>query len=270
MHTKNPPATVVAPGKKRIARAFGLKSPTYEANALFQTAMVNRLLPLIKSAATESGRWIDLGCGTGALLERLSAAAAPGSVKRCFGLDIAREPLRRLKQRTGDKVPAIQGDIDRLPLQKESIEGVIATSVLQWVADPGSVFSSIAAVLSNRGYCAFSLFVNGSFLELFEIRSASGLPLPMRCPEPLQVIKAAEDAGFDIILSEIMNEKRYFPDPIALLKTISGMGGAIAPGKLLTRRELENFCDRYDSTFRESEGVPLTYRALIGICRKRF
>lgn len=260
---------VLIPAKNRIASTFGLKNLTYEENALFQAKCINRLLSFICPVATKNGRWIDMGCGTGLLVDRCRSQAGNSRIGHYFGLDIAFEPLRFLKKKAGSDATGIQADIDRLPFKSKIFEGSIAASVLQWVADPAPVFARVHEILIPAGYFGFSIFINGSFNELFQIRASFGRSLPVYCPEPSALKAIVADTGFAFIQCEIAEEKHYFPDAITLLKTISGMGGAITADNKLTRRQLNEFCLRYEETFRESKGIPLTYRAIVGICRKQ-
>lgn len=260
---------VLIPAKKRIARTFGLKHLTYEENALFQANCVDRLISYIDPVANKNGRWIDIGCGTGIFLDHARSLPVNNRLGSYTGLDIAFEPLRFLKKTAGPAATGIQADIDHLPLKPKVFEGAIAASVLQWIADPAPIFTRIHEILIPAGYFGFSIFINGSFNELFKIRASLGRSLPIHCPEPSTLKAIVADTGFALIQSEIAEEKHYFPDAITLLKSISGMGGAITADNKLTRRQLNEFCLRYEETFRESKGIPLTYRALVGICRKQ-
>ena len=54
-----------------------------------------------------------------------------------------------------------------------------------------------------------------------------------------------------------------------LLKNISATGGTATAGPLLNRKSLAEFCRTYENCFRNGNGVPLTYRAIVGVSRKR-
>jgi malonyl-ACP O-methyltransferase BioC len=256
---------VITPEKKRIATTFGLKASTYDANAPFQARLLRLLLPSIESVATKDGRWIDLGCGTG-LLKALDRDGIIG----CYtGLDIAFNPLTVLQKKPISRVSLIQGDIDHLPMKPGSFEGAVAASSLQWLDDLAAVLSEIASVLSENGHLAFSMFIDGAFAELFKTRSKFGLPQSIFCPGPDRLKELVTRAGFDFVNSETIEEKHFFPDALAVLRSISRMGGSATNGRKLTRRELEEFCRYYTDTFDNQNGVPLTYRAMVGLCKKR-
>ena len=257
------PAPIQRPSKRRIAHAFGLKASTYETHAVMQAHLISLLLPLISSCATNEGLWADLGCGTG-LLERVDGAPAA----RRFGLDLAFEPLLFMRRAARHAVPAVQADIEALPFKPGALEGVTIASVLQWLSDPVGALRRISAILIPDGRLVFSAFVSGSFFELFETLAAFGLQAPVVCPTPERLTEDLSSAGFAVTRSDIVQQTIFFPDARTALKSLSGMGAAAREGKRMTRRELERFCADYERRFRSSRGAALTYRAMIGICRK--
>jgi ubiquinone/menaquinone biosynthesis C-methylase UbiE len=256
---------VPTPPKGRIARNFSLKALHYEANAHIQVKLLKRLVPLIAACASGQKPWADLGCGSGVLQRLMAEARGPAPVFAC--LDLALDAVRCV--RNGPVGYAVRGDMEALPFKPRSFEGAVTASVLQWLERPLTAIDRVSAILQDGGYWIFSIFVNDSFYELSETRKSLGLQVPVHCPASEEVTQAFTSKGFEVLEHELLQETVNFPDALSVLKNISATGAAVVPGKMLRRGDLAGFCEHYDRTFRTPEGVPLTWRALIGTARKR-
>lgn len=86
---------------------------------------------------------LDAGCGrrseAGALLARNSA--------RVIGLDLV--------DRSDENIMYAKSNLEQLPLPHESMDQVIARSVMEHLEDPSSVWKEIARVLKPRGSVYF-------------------------------------------------------------------------------------------------------------------
>jgi malonyl-CoA O-methyltransferase len=250
--------------KRLIARSFGRKAATYGRYATVQSELV-RLLVAKLARLPDRGTWIDAGCGAGMLAEQCREA---GISSKIIGLDIAFEPLSAKRCFARSPVPVVQADIDNLPLKSNSFDGVITASTFQWLGDPLYVLHGFTDILKPGGFLALSVFVDDSFIELFTIRAYFGLLNILHCIELSAFVKILDEAGFTGLEYKLLRKKVYAQNAFAHLKSISGIGGTVVTGKRLTRTELAEFCQEYETHFRTDEGVPLTYCALIGICRK--
>jgi hypothetical protein len=148
-------------------------------------------------------------------------------------------------------------------------DGALIASTLQWLANPSYTLQKISAILKHGGFLGFSVFIQGSFSELFSIQSSFGITAPVRCPDPDDFIKIVRETGFGCIDCSIVQKVVYSSDTASLLKNISLMGGTVSAGRMLTKNTLAYFCELYERNFHDSvKGVPLTYRAIVGVCRK--
>ena len=88
---------------------------------------------------------LDVGCGTGAILERL------GNPERNIGIDLAPEAISFCRQRGLENVR--QGDICALPFTDASFDAVICSSVLyhEWVVDVDRAVREMRRVLRPHG-----------------------------------------------------------------------------------------------------------------------
>lgn len=105
--------------------------------------------PLLRRLELRSGdRLLDVGCGTGVLLDQISHRW-PAS--RPHGIDPSGGMLRRARQRLGDRVHLIQGDGAALPFADGSFGTVVSSSSLRYWPDAGAGFQEIARVLQPAG-----------------------------------------------------------------------------------------------------------------------
>jgi ubiquinone/menaquinone biosynthesis C-methylase UbiE len=106
---------------------------------------------LLMSLAPErpGGRALDLGCGTGVMLDRLAARY------RCVvGLDLSMEMLEGYdlsNLREGLSVLLVRGDMGRLPFATGRFDTVICRSALHHMDDEQGVLTEIARVLAPDG-----------------------------------------------------------------------------------------------------------------------
>lgn len=92
----------------------------------------------------------DLGCGTGALLDAVAAAAGGGSI-RMIGLDVTPPMLAQARRRLPASVPLVAGDAGALPLDDATLDTVVSVSSFHYWADPAVALAEIRRVLRPGG-----------------------------------------------------------------------------------------------------------------------
>ena len=95
------------------------------------------------------GRALDLGCGTGVMLDRLGQR-----YPRVTGLDISQEMLEGFDLsalRPGLAVTLLRGDMGALPLRTASFDVIVCRSALHHMEDEHAVLAEIARVLKPDG-----------------------------------------------------------------------------------------------------------------------
>jgi len=257
------------PSKNQIAKSFSLKASSYESNARIQKKILSDLIHLLKEALPYSnGLWADLGCGTG-LLEKEIYNQNHSLSARFLCIDLAGSVLKHAKRELNGGL-FLQSDIDRLPVKENSLSGVIMSSVLQWFTDHRSTLKNIAGNLEDSGYFVFSIFVNGSFLELLKTREFFNLTNPVNLPDEEFLREQIESAGLKIHKWNVFNDIEYFYDASEAVKNFSNIGSSAVSGKRLSRTDLIRFCEYYQQNFSTQFGCPVTCRAVTGIAVKRF
>lgn len=108
-------------------------------------SLLRRFLP----ASPAPARILDLGCGTGAVLQELTAFSHP------IGLDMSPLALEFCRGRGLSRLAIGRGET--LPLQNSSVDAVIALDVFEHIEDDRSAFAEAARVLRPGGVLVLSV-----------------------------------------------------------------------------------------------------------------
>lgn len=100
------------------------------------------------------GEWIlDLGCGRGE--ESIRAAGMAGPKGMATGLDLTEAMIHQARDRAAREgvknVTFRQGDIENLPFEENSFDGVMSNCVINHARDKNKVFCEIRRVLKPGG-----------------------------------------------------------------------------------------------------------------------
>ncbi|MDP2253380.1 MAG: methyltransferase domain-containing protein, partial [Thiobacillus sp.] len=129
-----------------VRRAFGHAAASYDAHAVLQREVCDRLLERLDYMTLQPGRVLDVGSGTGYGLAHLRSRYAEAE---CCALDIApamlsatrarlpqptwaQRTLRRLTPNPSSPTHMLCADMARLPLAPNSMNLVWSSLALQW------------------------------------------------------------------------------------------------------------------------------------------
>ena len=107
---------------------------------------VGRTLKALELGGDE--RVLDVGCGTGVLLERLGSAH-PGLA--LHGVDPTEAMLDRARERCAERVDLKRGEAEALPFGDGEFDVVLSVSALHYFSDPRRAISEMARVLRPGG-----------------------------------------------------------------------------------------------------------------------
>lgn len=137
---------------------------------------------------------LDVGCGTGFLLDRL-ATQAPSA--HLYGTDLSVGMLKRARERLGERGLLVQAEAERLPFAGASADRVLSVSAFHFFPDPVESASELYRVLRRGGvlvltdWCHDFLFCRlcDRFLELTD-------PAHHRIHTSAEIHSYLEKAGF--------------------------------------------------------------------------
>ena len=131
-----------------IARRYAAKIDERPWNALYERPATLGLLPDVNGNDV-----LDAGCGHGWYTDWLARMGA-----RVVAVDRSREMVMLARERLGERVRVIQGDVSDLSdsLASDTFDIILSSLVLHYVADLGKTFLEWARLLRPRGTLVFS------------------------------------------------------------------------------------------------------------------
>jgi SAM-dependent methyltransferase len=101
--------------------------------------------------APPARRWLDVGCGTGALSAAILAQCAPDAVT---GVDPSEGFLATARRALPSQVVLQQAAADRLPLHDDAVDVVVSALVLNFVPDTAAALREMLRVTVSGGQVA--------------------------------------------------------------------------------------------------------------------
>lgn len=134
--------------KQRSQTAFDQQAAQYDTN--IQGSHARALYPYLLQEITHTWgqRVLDVGCGTGALMQQI---LSEDPCRQVTGLDLSANMLKQARQRLGDRAVLVQGDSEHLPFPDRSFDVVVCCDSFHHYPNPGAVLSEISRVLEFGG-----------------------------------------------------------------------------------------------------------------------
>ena len=153
------------PEKRPARRSFEQAAQSYDAAAVLQQEVAQRLLERLDLMKLEPARVLDLGCGTGYCIPELMSRYKRADI---VALDIARPMLEQARRRGRwlHRPRCVCGDAERLPFEDESFDLVFSNLMLQWCVDLDAAFAELQRVLRPGGLLLFTSFGPDTLKEL--------------------------------------------------------------------------------------------------------
>ena len=138
--------------KKSVVKHYDETSRFYD-ELYFPEQLKKHVIALSLVNPDLGAKVLDVGCGTGLLLEKLAQID-----HLAVGVDISRNMLEVAKHRVDKGVMLVVADAEALPFKNESFEAVFLITVLQNLSNPVKGLKEAFRVL-NRGGKAFITFL---------------------------------------------------------------------------------------------------------------
>lgn len=108
-------------------------------------------------------RWLDIGCGTGALTEAIVAGCEPSWVG---GVEPSAGFLDTARARLGTRAQLRQGSAEAIPFDDDTADVVVSGLVLNFVPDPARAVTEMARVTRPGGTVAAYVWDYAGGMEL--------------------------------------------------------------------------------------------------------
>ncbi|MBF0569989.1 MAG: methyltransferase domain-containing protein [Candidatus Omnitrophica bacterium] len=248
---------------KLVQKRFSKAAERYDRLAFIQNDIRRELVE--KLASFHGGDILDVGSGTGALLEEIVGKNPSGMN---VGLDLAWGMVDTARE-AGRQGTFIQGDGCALPFKSGSFDLVVSASSYQWAVDIDRSFDEARRVLKEGGRFRAALFGQGTLGEFFESLHVAGpnirekLTRIDRFPSHGDVRRALESAGFADAAVFSENRQAVFRDLWSFLVWLKSVGAnSLAQGVFFGRRALANVQDHYSRHFGVDGGIRVTFEVI--------
>lgn len=254
------------PEKHRIRSAFDRAATSYDAAAVLQRAVCERLLALRPEAATDTPHILDAGCGTG-YGARLLRQRWPQA--RISAADFAASMAAKTAAEGTDCVLA---DIETLPFRPDCFDGYWSSLTVQW-CDSRRVLAEAARVLKPGGWLSLSTLGEATYSEL---RTAfAGIDRHQHTLDfsaADQLADAARASGLQQVSLLRETITLHYPDLRSLLGAVKAIGAnALGPGRrtgMMGKAAWAALTTAYE-LHRTPTGLPASYDVILLTARKK-
>jgi malonyl-CoA O-methyltransferase len=269
-------ARLFALDKRSLRDSFARAAAGYDAAAVLQREIADRLLEHLDVVRHSPGVIADCGCGTGYGTRALARRYPPAHL---LALDLAWPMARRARRRasgfaralarrmTGRPVPGfVCGDIEHLPLATGSVDLVLSNLALQW-CDPQLAFREFRRVLAPDGLLVFSTFGPDTLKELRAAwRAVDAEAHVHEFPDMHDLGDLLVHAGFSDPVLDVDRLTLTYAEVVDVLRDLKALGAHNAAQTrtrgLTGKRRFARFRSAYEQ-FRRSDGrVPATYEVV--------
>jgi malonyl-CoA O-methyltransferase len=248
---------------RHVRRAFGRAAASYDAHAVLQHEVEQRLLERLDYFEREPQLAVDVGCGPGraaTLMRRRWKGAG------IVALDLALPMLRRVRGGWLRPLARVNADARALPFAEGSVDVLFSNLCVQWIDDLPALFDEFRRVLRPRGYLVLSTFGPDT---LHELRAAWGgvdrAPHVGRFADIARVGDALLAAGFRDPVLDAEHFTLTYPDATALMRELKAIGATNAETArargLTGKSALRKVAAAYE-TFRRDGTLPATYEVI--------
>ena len=141
-----------AADNEKLVREYTALAATYDER---WSAYLSASLRMTSEVVSDlpASRMLDVGCGTGLLLETLANSL---DNLELFGIDRVPAMLDVARGRLGQRATLLEGVATELPFEDDSFDLVVSTSALHYFTDAGAALLEIRRVLSVSGNLVIS------------------------------------------------------------------------------------------------------------------
>lgn len=250
----------------RVRASFEGAAASYDAAAVLQLEVGQRLLDRLDLMRIAPRTVLDLGCGTGRISARLHTRYPQATLVTA---DLAHAMLQAARGHGAPAGTLLGADAHRLPLADRSVDLLFSNLMLQWCLDLDTVFAELRRVLRPGGLLLFTTFGPDTLGELraswaeVDDRNHVNAFFDMHDIGDLMVRARFADPVLDCERLTVTYDELH-----GLLRDLKAIGAHNStvgrPRGLTGRRALRVLTDAYE-TFRDAAGrLPATYEVVYG------
>lgn len=261
--------------KARVRKSFDLAAKRYDQSAILQAEVRQRLFERLSITTLAPQRILDAGCGTGGGSQLLRQRYPQAE---CFMLDFAEGMLLQAKKPSsgllqqvkslfvGEKLHAIGGDLEQLPLANQSVELVWSNLAMQWCNNLDQTLSEMHRVLKPDGLLIFSTFGPDTLKELRAATAVDASHVHVsRFIDMHDIGDAMVRAGFAAPVLDVEQFELTYQDVKSVMRDLKAIGANNATqGRhrgLHGRQFLSQIEQRYEA-YRTQGKLPATYEVV--------
>lgn len=134
--------------KEKSKTAFNQQAATYDEDTYGEHA--RKLYPALlkKLSSLQYSTVLDLGCGTGEVMQTIILAAPDTKI---YGIDISENMVRKAKEKLKNNASINVGDSEHLPYEDEMFDVVYCNDSFHHYPNPKTVMAEVSRVLKPRG-----------------------------------------------------------------------------------------------------------------------
>jgi SAM-dependent methyltransferase len=223
-------------------------------------------------------RWLDVGCGTGALSAAITETCQPAALT---GIDPSEGFLAAARQRLPEGTVLHRAGADALPLAGAAVDVAVASLVLNFVPDSAAALSEMARVTAPGGTVAAAVWDYAGRMDLvrhyWDAASELGLLAGAqtqgeRFPicQPGALAQAFGAAGLEQVHGGALELEMRFADFDDYWQPfLGGQGPAPAHAVALEPAARERLRERLQQRLAPSPGAPIVLLARAWVARGR-
>lgn len=259
--------------KKQVRRAFSRAAREYDAAAVLQREVCQRMLERLDYIKLQPQRALDVGSGTGwgtrQLTQRYPAAQVVALDIALGMLNVAREQSgwwRKLF--SGNQQNHVCADVEALPLAANSMEMVWSNLALQWCNDLPATFRELHRVLKTEGLLMFSTFGPDTLKELRSaFHGVDGHNHVSRFTDMHDLGDMLTHSGFAEPVMEMEIITLTYSDVKSVMQDLRSIGAHNATAGrgqgMMGKAAWQHVMERYES-FRRDGKLPATFEIVYG------
>jgi malonyl-CoA O-methyltransferase len=257
--------------KQQARLAFARAARDYDAAAVLQREVGDRLLERLDYIHFTPTTILDVGAGTGYCTSRLQKKFPKA---RLLALDIAQPMLVQARHKASlwsrlrNKIEYLCADAEALPLADASVDMVFSNLTLQWVNQLDHSLGEFARVLRPGGMVLFSSFGPDTLTELQQAWQAADAYTHVNAFVDLHDVG---DAMLRARLAEpVMDAERFtltYPDVYKLMRELKAVGAHNVTqqrAKGLTGKAVFKRVEQAYEQFRQDGVLPASYEVVYG------